>query len=187
MDDSTDAAVIAASLTDAGCFAELFDRHARVIFRYLVRRVGPEADDLVGEVFRIAFERRETYDLCRPDARPWLYGIATRLVARHRRSEARRLRAVARFAARRYSADDMADRVVAAADALGDWARVAQAATDLPEGERDTLLLYVWEDLSYQEIALALDVPIGTVRSRINRARTHLKGIAPAAPERMSS
>ena len=101
MDESTDAAVIAASLDDPSSFSELFDRHARVIFRYLVRRVGPEADDLLGEVFRVAFERRETYDQCRPDAAPWLYGIATRVVAKQRRSEARRIRAMARFSAQR--------------------------------------------------------------------------------------
>ena len=94
---------------------------------------------------------------------------------------------MARFAAQRFGADDMAERVAASTDAVEDWARVADAATDLPEGERDTLLLYVWEDLSYQEIALALDVPIGTVRSRINRARTHLKGIVPVVEGRMSS
>ena len=94
---------------------------------------------------------------------------------------------MARFAAQRFGGDDMAERVAASTDAAQDWARVADAATDLPEGERDTLLLYVWEDLSYQEIALALDVPIGTVRSRINRARTHLKGIAPAVEGRVSS
>ena len=184
MDESTDAAVIAASLDDPACFSELFDRHARVIFRYLVRRVGPEADDLLGEVFRVAFERRETYDSCRPDAAPWLYGIATRLVAKQRRSEARRLRAMARFAAQRPGGEDMADRVAASTDASGDWSRVADAVAELPSAEWDTLLLYVWEELSYEQIAAALDVPVGTVRSRLNRARARLRDASPTS-ERM--
>ena len=86
MDSDTDAAVIAASLDEPEAFGALFDRHATVLFRYLVRRVGPdEADTLLGEVFRIAFEKRSTYDGDRPNARPWLYGIATNLLAKHRR------------------------------------------------------------------------------------------------------
>src|SRR5215510_555139 len=72
----SDAAIISASLADPGCFGALFDRHATVVFRYLVRRVGvDEADALLGEVFRVAFEKRATYDTARMNARPWLYGI----------------------------------------------------------------------------------------------------------------
>jgi RNA polymerase sigma-70 factor (ECF subfamily) len=187
MDESTDAAVITASLEDPACFSELFDRHARVIFRYLVRRVGPEADDLLGEVFRVAFERRETYDPCRPDAAPWLYGIATRVVAKQRRGEARRIRAMARFAAQRSSGEDMAERVAASTDASDDWSRVADAVAELPSAEWDTLLLYVWEELSYEQIAAALDIPVGTVRSRLNRARARLRDASTPLSERMGS
>ena len=89
----SDAAVIAASLEAPARFGDIFDRHATVLHRYLVRRLGPdEAEAMVGDTFRIAFERRHTYDIDRPVARPWLYGIATNLVAKHRRGEARRLR-----------------------------------------------------------------------------------------------
>ena len=111
MGDESDAAVISASLDAPAEFGAIFDRHATVLYRYLVRRVGPdEAESMMGDVFRIAFEKRATYDLDRPTARPWLYGIATNLLAKHRRTEARRLHAVARLAAHRLPPVDLADR-----------------------------------------------------------------------------
>jgi RNA polymerase sigma-70 factor (ECF subfamily) len=171
-----DAEVIAASLEEPARFGAVFDRHATVVFRYLVRRVGvDEADAVLGEVFRVAFEKRATYDTTRADARPWLYGIATNLLARHRRSEARRIRATARLLARQRPADDPADQVVGTLDARELWPHVAEAVAALPEEERDALLLYAWEELSYEEIADALGVPMGTVRSRLNRARGRLR------------
>jgi RNA polymerase sigma-70 factor, ECF subfamily len=172
----SDAAAIAASHDEPGCFGVLFDRHATVVFRYLVRRVGVDAAEaLLGEVFRVAFEKRATYDPARPNARPWLYGIATNLLRRHQRSEARRMSAVARLLARQRPAEDPADQVAASVDARDLWPHVADAVAQLPDVERDALLLYVWEELSYEEIATALDVPVGTVRSRLNRARLTLR------------
>jgi RNA polymerase sigma-70 factor (ECF subfamily) len=176
VDEPSDAAVIAASVDDPARFGAIFDRHASVLHRYFVRRIGPdEAEAMVGDVFRIAFEKRRTYDTERPTARPWLYGIATNLLAKHRRTEARRLHATARLAARRLPTDDLADRVSATVDAAGRWQRVADAVTSLPEPERDALVLHVWEGLSYEEVATALGVPVGTVRSRLNRARGRLR------------
>jgi RNA polymerase sigma-70 factor (ECF subfamily) len=176
MGNESDAAVITASLADPGCFGAIFDRHATIVFRYLVRRVGvDEAESLLGDVFRVAFEKRAAYDAERPNARPWLYGIATNLLAHHRRTEARRLGATARLLARRPAGDDAGDRVVERLDAEALWPHIADAVGALPEGERDALLLFVWEELSYDEIAVALDVPLGTVRSRLNRARENLR------------
>jgi RNA polymerase sigma factor (sigma-70 family) len=173
---TSDAALISASRDDPARFGALFDRHATVVFRYLVRRVGVDhAEGLLGEVFRIAFEKRATYDCERPNARPWLYGIATHLVARHRRTETRRFHATARLRAGQHPTSDPADAVAAMVDAEGLWPRVAVAISELPAEERDALLLFVWEELTYQEIAAALDIPIGTVRSRLNRAREHLR------------
>ena len=100
---------------------------------------------MVGEVFRIAFEKRAGYDPDRPSARPWLYGIATNLLAKHRRREARRFHAMARLVAQRVPPPDDADRVSAAVDAAGAWQRVAEAVTALPPPERDALVLHVWE------------------------------------------
>jgi RNA polymerase sigma factor (sigma-70 family) len=176
MTPESDAAVISASLDDPGRFGELFDRHATVVFRYLVRRVGVEgAETLLADVFRIGFEKRSSFDCSRENARPWLYGIATNLIAHHRRSEARRIHATARLLAHHPVSDDPTERVADRVDAADLWPRVAGAVAGLPHGERDALLLYAWEELSYDEIAVALGVPIGTVRSRINRARQHLR------------
>jgi RNA polymerase sigma factor (sigma-70 family) len=176
MTAESDALVIAASLDQPARFGTVFDRHATVVFRYLVRRVGiDEAELLLGEVFRVAFEKRATYDAERPNARPWLYGIATNLLEQHRRREARRMRATGRLRARRSAAEDPADLVAEAVDARELLAHVAEAVARLPEGERDALLLYVWEELSYDEIGTALGVPVGTVRSRLNRARLRLR------------
>src|SRR6476619_3488161 len=95
MTDS-DASVIEASIADPAAFAAIFDRHAASLHRFLARRVEPaNADNLLGDVCRVAFERRTTFDTARDSARPWLYGIATNLIARHRRSEGRRMRAMA--------------------------------------------------------------------------------------------
>jgi RNA polymerase sigma factor (sigma-70 family) len=176
VDHPSDAAVIAASIAEPVRFGTIFDRHAAVLRRYLVRRLGPDdADGIMGDVFRIAFEKRATYDTARPDARPWLYGIATREMAKHRRGEARRLHAVARLAARQDASGDVAERVSGAVDAADRWPAVATAVAALPDGERDALVLAVWEELSYDEIATALGIPVGTVRSRINRARRRLR------------
>lgn len=175
VDVRADAEVIAGSLEDPKIFAVVFDRHAGVVFRFLVRRVGRDtADELLGDTFRIAFEKRAKFDLERLSARPWLYGIATNLVAKHRRTEARRLRAVAQLAAEGF-ADPVADSVIAVVDAGHIWPSVAQRIAELPDGERDALLLYAWEELSYEEIAVALEIPVGTVRSRLNRARRRLR------------
>jgi RNA polymerase sigma factor (sigma-70 family) len=176
MDPESDAAVIRASLDEPGRFGEIFDRHATVVFRFLVRRVGVDAaESLLGEVFRVGFEKRAAYDCERPGARPWLYGIATNLIAHHRRSEARRLRATAKMLTRHRATEDPAEAIASRLDAVDVLPRVAEALALLPDGERDALLLYAWEELGYEEIASALGVPIGTVRSRINRARQSLR------------
>jgi DNA-directed RNA polymerase specialized sigma24 family protein len=145
MMEPSDAEVIAASIGDPPAFGALFDRHAAVLFRFLVRRVGPDvADTLLGEAFRIAFERRATFDVGRTTARPWMYGIATNVLAKHRRTEARRLRATAHLAARPVLQDDAAEQVAAAVDADELWPRVANAIAELPDPERNVLLLFAW-------------------------------------------
>ena len=178
--EGSDGAVITESLETPGAFGVIFDRHGSTLLRFLARRVDPaEAEDLLGEVFRIAFERRSAFERDRDSARPWLYGIAANLVAKHYRSEGRRLRALARASALRISAarlldDDPAERAVAVADAGALWPRVVDAIGALPEAERQVLLLFAWEELSYEEIAQALGVPVGTVRSRLSRGRARL-------------
>ena len=90
--EDTDALLIERSRRDPGCFAVIFDRHAEEILRYAHARLGPDlAEDVTAETFLAAFRHRDRYDTNRPDARPWLYGIAVRQIGRHRRALARRL------------------------------------------------------------------------------------------------
>ena len=186
MDARTDAEVIAASCESPAAFGELFDRHATTMFRYFVRRVGPDdADSLLGDLFRIAFEKRAAFDTERPAARPWLYGIASNLLARHRQGEARRLDATARLMTTAPTAPDVASEVDARLDAARRWPDVAAAIATLPPGERDALLLYAWEDMPYDQIAAALEVPVGTVRSRLHRARARLRELVGEREEQL--
>jgi RNA polymerase sigma-70 factor, ECF subfamily len=182
----SDAEVIGRSLDQPEAFGLIYDRHAATVLRFLGRRVGAEvAEGRVGELFRIAFERRKTFDASRASALPWLYGIGSNLLLKHRRGEARRLRASARMAA-----GEAADRRASAAalDARLLFPRVADAIEALPDGEREALLLFAWEDLSYQSVAEALELPIGTVRSRLNRARAQLRELLePGGEERVRS
>ncbi len=188
MDVRTDAEVIASSLTSPAAFGDLFDRHATTMFRYFVRRVGPDdADSLLGELFRIAFEKRTGFDTDRAEARPWLYGIASNLLARHRKGEARRLDATARLVNTSVAASEVFSDVDARLDASRRWADVADAIATLPQGERDALLLYAWEGMPYDQIASALDVPVGTVRSRLNRARGRLRELVGGGGEEQAT
>ncbi|ROP41277.1 RNA polymerase sigma factor [Saccharothrix texasensis] len=158
----TDAEIIDRSRHEPDAFAAIFDRHAPHIRRYLERRLGAQvADDLVAETFLTAFDKRQRYDRARPDARPWLYGIATNLVGRHRRHEARRHR------------ERSAETAEVAAWAVR--SRLAGALAGLTAGDRDVLLLVAWEQLAYEEVAAALAIPVGTVRSRLHRARRKVR------------
>jgi RNA polymerase sigma factor (sigma-70 family) len=173
--DGSDADVIAASLADPDAFAALFDRHSPHIHRYLARRLGRQAaDDLVAETFLAAFRRRGGYDLDRPDALPWLYGIATNLISGHRRAEQREYR-LRTIAVARQDTDCHADRVAAQVTAQAMGQLLATALAELSDGDRDVLLLIAWEGLAYDEVAGALDIPVGTVRSRLNRARRKVR------------
>jgi RNA polymerase sigma-70 factor, ECF subfamily len=164
----SDAELIQSSLVDASAFAGIFDRHFRVIFRFMRGRVGSQlAEDLASETFVVAFARRSTYDLSREDARPWLYGIAVNLLRDYRRAEERRLRAYARVPADFGSAsDEPGDRLDSS---------VSAALLELSHEERNLILLLTWADLTYEHLADALDLPVGTIRSRVSRVRSKLR------------
>jgi RNA polymerase sigma factor (sigma-70 family) len=166
-----DASVIARSIGEPEAFATIFERHFDEIHRYLRRRHPSEADELAAEVFTAAFDARARYRAIGDSARPWLYGIASNLLAKRRRGEVRALRAHARSGGRREPADDDYADALERADAARQSAAVAAAVSRLRREDRDTLLLYALSDLSYEEVALALEVPVGTVRSRLSRAR----------------
>jgi RNA polymerase sigma factor (sigma-70 family) len=174
--ESSDAMVIEASIADAERFGVLYDRYAGALYRYAQRRVGPAmAEDVVADTFVAAFRQRSKYDLRRPDARPWLFGILTRELAHCRRGEVRRYRALARAAPDPVTEPAPAERVVDAVAASALRSRLAAALAALSTRDRDVLLLIAWGDLTYEEVADALGIPIGTVRSRLHRARSHLR------------
>lgn len=171
----TDAEIIRRSEDDPGQFALVFERHFDAIHRYLARRVGvPLADDLASQVFTEAFDGRGRYDTSRPDALPWLYGIAANLLRRHHRTERRQLQAYARLGIDPVAADDLGP-LVDRLDAQASGRRLAEALAGLSGKDRDVLLLYAWAELSYSDIAYALGIPVGTVRSRLNRARRRMR------------
>ncbi|OQO94133.1 RNA polymerase subunit sigma-70 [Saccharomonospora piscinae] len=155
-------------------FERMFDRHVRPLHRYLARRSRDVADDLVAETFLVAWQRRQHYDPSRGSARSWLYGIATNLLRRHVRQEVRGLRATARSGdagAAEGHEGRVADRLDAQARARG----LAGALAELDPGDRDVLLLTSWAGLDSAEVAEALDIPVGTVRSRLHRVRRRLR------------
>ncbi|MFC0623575.1 RNA polymerase sigma factor [Kribbella deserti] len=153
----------------AGEFGRLFDTYADQLYRYLSRRVGADtAHDLVSETFLAAFRQRRRYDPQAAVVRAWLYGIATNLARRHARQEVRALRALAKVDARAGGAQAGHDgRVADRVDAQAMARQLAPALADLSDGDRDVLLLTSWAELSTAEVAEALGIPAGTVRSRI--------------------
>jgi RNA polymerase sigma factor (sigma-70 family) len=170
-----DAAVIARSMTDPEQFAVIFRRHAPAILRYVRRRIGPDAaDDVVAETFLVAFRQRDRYRADYRDALPWLYGIATNLTGRHWRAEVRQLRLLARTGNDAVT-EPFTDRVDAAVSADSARARLAGALAALNASQRDALLLVAWGGLTYDQVAAATGVPIGTVQSRVGRARQRLR------------
>ncbi|WP_243073971.1 RNA polymerase sigma factor [Microbacterium sp. SS28] len=175
---SPDNEVIETSIAEPAIFADLYDRHARSVFRYAAQRVGDHAaEDIMSDTFVVAFEKRRTYDTAVPDARPWLLGIATRLIRRHTRLEAVAWKGMTADLAGRI-APDFVDQAHDRIDAQRLVHRLDRALTRLRAEDRDTLLLYAWADLDYAAIAGATNVPIGTVRSRLNRVRRVLRQAA---------
>jgi RNA polymerase sigma-70 factor (ECF subfamily) len=165
----TDAELLARSIAEPTAFGDLYERHSLAVRRYVVRRMGDAVgEDLAAEVFLRGFRARGRYRAERDTALPWFLGIANNVIADHRRLERRRLATLARL-----SHDP--DRYPEQSGAALDPALVA-ALRRLPAVERDALLLVVWGELTQDEAAVALGVPVGTVSSRITRARQRLTG-----------
>jgi RNA polymerase sigma factor (sigma-70 family) len=170
----SDAELIALARVDPAAFGGVFDRHHATIHAYLRRRLdAPIAEELAAETFARALCGVAHYDEDRGDALPWLFGIAANLARRHRRTEVRRLRAYARTG--RDPLQDEHGDAPARLDAAAAGPRLAAALAELRADDREALLLFAWAELRYEEIALALRIPVGTVRSRLHRARQTLR------------
>ncbi len=171
----SDGELIIESLAEPARFGEIFDRHAEAVFRYLARRIGPgDASDLLADVFLTAFEARSRFASDFSTALPWLYGIASNLLRKHFRRRAGELRMLGRLVEQPVS-DDHLDAVADVIDAQVQVRAMAKLLDGLPPRERDVLLLHAWEALTYEETANALKIPVGTVRSRLNRTRRRLR------------
>ncbi|MCH6229799.1 sigma-70 family RNA polymerase sigma factor [Microbacterium sp. CFH 31415] len=181
---TTDADIIRLSLERPAEFAEIFVRHAKPVGAFAARRVGvAAAQDVLSETFLIAFRRRDSFDTAWASARPWLLGIASRVAGKHRRDEAAQWRAfAAESSSRALSSDDAVEAAGERLDAAASTRSLAPLIAGLARRDRDTLLLYAWGDLSYEQIGQALGVPTGTVRSRLNRVRRKLSA-GTEAPE----
>ena len=164
--------------SDAG-FSAVYVEHVDGIYGFLARRVGAQlAEELTAQTFTEALARHDRYDPERGPIGPWLFGIAANLLRRHYRQEERALRAIAAYAGRvPLAGEDDEERTDSRVVADDWWPDVARALLAMSPGERDVLLLYAWADLPYTGIAGVLDVPVGTVRSRLSRARGRLTAI----------
>jgi RNA polymerase sigma-70 factor (ECF subfamily) len=177
----SDADLIERSLRQPGCFGEIFDRHSGEILRYAYARLGPDlAEDATAETFLAAFRARARYDPARAEVRPWLYGIAARVIGKHRRAERQHQRMLQRgviggAADAGRTAEDFADRCAERIAAEQLRPRIAAAVSRLSSQDRELLLLIAWAELTYDEAAQALGIPVGTVRSRLSRIRAKIR------------
>ena len=170
--EPSDAELIERSRQEPDCFATIFDRHAAEILRYAHARLGPDlAEDVTAETFLAAFRRRDSYDTSRADARPWLYGIAVRLIGKHRRAEGRHRRMLQAAPADRVT-EDPGDRSADRVTAQQLRPRLTAMLDALPGRDRELLLLVAWAGLTYAEAARALGLSESAVRSRLHRIRT---------------
>lgn len=167
--------------TDAERFERLYRDNAHTIYRFLLRRTDGDwalAEDLCAVVFYEAWRRRDDVAADRP-LLPWLYGVAVNVLRNSRRSARRREAAVRRLPYRMVEFDpteEVAERVHA-------WQRTGDAREileRLSEEERDVVVLCLVLELSYRAAAITLQIPIGTVRSRLARARARLRTLVPA-------
>jgi len=172
--DPDDSELIARSLNgDEDAFVEVVRRHEAAVGAYLARRAGRDrAEDLLGEVWTAAFTSRAAYDRSFPDAGPWLFGVAHNTLRRYWRSR---------------PAEDLMADVTGLASGWDPWTAVDRrvdaesvlrhALAQLPTQFREVIVLREINQLNYRDIAEIINVPIGTVMSRLARARAHVKAI----------
>jgi RNA polymerase sigma-70 factor (ECF subfamily) len=180
----TDAAVISRSINDPESFTLIIERHATSIFRYLVSRVDRStSEDLLADVFAAAFQARNRYDTRYENALPWLLGIATNVIRHHRRSEVRHasmVRRVTQLHRRTNETSEAIDAVATTAELDDEMQCVRRALAGLNDRHRQVLVLSAGLGLSYEDIAQTLGIRIGTVRSRLSRARRRLRELLEA-------
>ena len=169
---ASDVQWLIASRVSPQMFGEIVSRYQTEIFRYVSRRAGSrDAADITAEVFARAFESRYKFDPMRGSARPWLYGIASHVIVDHLRRTEVRNRTPGVWAVDTDPFDSVLDAVVAQSARP----RITAALARLTPEDRETLLLVVLADLTGPEAAEALGIPIGTVKSRLSRAKSQMR------------
>jgi RNA polymerase sigma factor (sigma-70 family) len=168
---------------DAASFGALFERHGRAVYNFAFRQTAnwAAAEDVSSEVFLIAWRRRRevVFSSSSDSVLPWLLGVATNYLRNVRRGQGRARAAIERLEGNA-TEPDFTDDVIGR---LGDEAQMAgvlRVIGQLPEHERDVLALCAWSGLEYEDAAIALGVPVGTVRSRLSRARAHVRELLDA-------
>lgn len=180
----SDAALISRSVDDPESFSLIVERHATSVYRYLASHVHlSTSEDLLADVFEVAFKARDRYDIRYENALPWLLGIATNVVRHHRRSEVRHASMLRRVTEiHLHSSESFAanDAVATGAELDDEMECIRRALARLNDKHHQVIVLSAGLGLSYQDIAQALGLRIGTVRSRLSRARQNLRELLAA-------
>lgn len=178
----TDCEIIVASRRRPEVFEVIFERHYQAVFRFAAGRNGAdEAGDIASDTFVRAFDRRDRFRTDRENALPWLFGIAANVARERNRKRVRRMRMVRKSASLVVGEDTLFEGDAAARlDAVSKRDDLAAALKALSEDEYQVLMLLAIADFSYADIADALGIPIGTVRSRIHRARNKMRELLEA-------
>lgn len=175
VDDPTAQLRARARAGDADAFGAVFDACAKSVYNHAFRLTGDwsTAEEVMAMTFLEAWRGRDSILADGGSLRPWLLGIATNLARGLRRTARRHRTALARLAV----ADELPDFADDVSGRLDDVARVKalhRALAGLPGPELEVLALCVWSGVSYADAAEALHIPVGTVRSRLSRARAKL-------------
>ena len=180
---------VAAVGGDADAFGVLFERHSRDVYNFVFRWTAnwAAAEDMASEVFLTAWRRRRevVFTTESGSVLPWLLGVATNLLRNQRRGKRRADAAIARLDPSDAHAD-FSDEILGRMADEAQMADVCAVVEQLAEHERDVLALCAWAGLDYEEAAIALDLPVGTIRSRLSRARTHLRELVEANGHELS-
>ncbi|GAA4002156.1 MULTISPECIES: RNA polymerase sigma factor [Streptomyces] len=164
---------------DRAAFADLYDEHARAVYNHALRLTGnwSEAEEAMSETFLAAWRTRETVEPEGGSLKPWLLGIATHKAHNANRGLRRRLAFLARSPEPR-AVEDFAEETAGRIDDARRLAVVHEALGRLRRQDREVFALCVSAGLDYQQAAEALGIPVGTVRSRLSRARARLARIS---------
>jgi RNA polymerase sigma-70 factor (ECF subfamily) len=174
---------------DGRAFAELFDRHSKSVYNHCFRRTADwsMAEDLTSVVFLEAWRLRKKVRLHDDSVLPWLLAVANNCARNATRSRSRYRRLLAKLPGPD-SSDALDTEAIGRADDESAMRRVLTGFGQLSADDQEVIALCDWADLTYEEAATALDAPVGTVKSRLSRARGRLRALleptaAPMTPD----